>query len=174
MARNVEIKARLSDVARQATLARTLAGAEPEVIDQDDVFFNVPRGRLKLRTLTPRRGELIFYERPDACGPKTSSYQITRTDEPEKLASVLTAAYGVGGRVVKMRRLWIVGRTRIHFDVVAGLGEFVELEVVLADGEDPADGEREARELMRKLDILPEHLIDGAYVDMIGILPADG
>ena len=49
MPRNVEIKARISSGA--ALLPRALAFAEdpPQLIHQDDTFFNVPHGRLKLR-----------------------------------------------------------------------------------------------------------------------------
>ena len=45
------------------------------------------------------------------------------------------------------------------------LGEFVELEVVLRESELPADGEAEARLLMRKLGINEIDLLEGAYVD---------
>ena len=65
MARNVEIKARLSDYEDTARRARELSPSEPVVIAQEDVFFPCPSGRLKLRILGPEQGELIFYQRPD-------------------------------------------------------------------------------------------------------------
>jgi len=42
------------------------------------------------------------------------------------------------GGVVKQRTVYLVGRTRVHLDRVAGLGHYLELEVVLADNEDEA------------------------------------
>ena len=44
------------------------------------------------------------------------------------------------------------GRTRIPFDIVDSLGEFIELEVVLSDSEGSVPGEREAQGLMDRLE----------------------
>lgn len=168
MRRNVEIKARIDDETATRALVAALADGEPETIVQEDVFFATPRGRLKLRHLSPERGELIFYERPDRSGPKTSTYAIVATDRPRDLEAVLEAAYGIRGVVRKTRELYMAGRTRIHLDVVDGLGAFLELEVILADDEDPAAGEREARALMTKLGVETGRLVEGAYVDLLG------
>ncbi|HOC25571.1 MAG TPA: adenylate cyclase, partial [bacterium] len=56
---------------------------------------------------------------------------------------------------------------RIHLDRVEGLGDFLELEVTLAEDEPPAAGEAVARELMEKLGIRAEELIEGAYIDLL-------
>jgi adenylate cyclase class IV len=47
------------------------------------------------------------------------------------------------------------------------LGHFLELEVVLANGEPSDAGVREARELMEHFEIKPNQLIDDAYVDLL-------
>jgi len=67
-------------------------------------------------------------------------------------------AYGEIGRVRKHRTLFLVGRTRIHLDRVDGLGDFLELEVVLADDEPFETGVRETHSLMEKLGIQPSQL----------------
>jgi adenylate cyclase class IV len=105
VATNIEIKARLADPDRTARLAEALAGSPPEVIQQEDTFYFTPAGRLKLRVLAPDRGELIYYERPDAEGPKASNYEIFRTQDPAGLKSLLSIALGVRGIVRKTRRL---------------------------------------------------------------------
>ena len=61
----------------------------------------------------------------------------------------------------------MIGRTRVHLDAVVGLGAFMELEVVLADGEVEVAGEAEARRLMAGLGIENSALCEGAYVDML-------
>lgn len=167
MPRNVEIKARLAHVDMQHARAAQLAGAPPQLIQQEDVFFHVPRGRLKLRFLSPTHGQLIFYQRDDHKGPKTSRYELVETDQPHQLKAVLEAAYGIRSIVRKTRHLYQIGRTRIHIDEVESLGDFLELEVLLTDSESPSVGEREARELMQKLGICETQLVKGAYVDLL-------
>ncbi len=70
MKTNIEIKARVRDPEAFAAAARELSGSEPTVLEQVDVFYRAARGRLKLRTQTDGRAELIFYERADREGPK--------------------------------------------------------------------------------------------------------
>lgn len=167
MARNIEIKARIGQPAKLHAAAAALADRPAMLIEQEDVFFNVAEGRLKLRFLSPSRGELIFYRRDDISGPKTSTYSVVETDRPGELRALLGAALGERAIVRKQRHLYRAGRTRIHLDAVEDLGDFLELEVVLAESEPPADGEREAAALMAKLGVEARDLIEGAYVDLL-------
>lgn len=167
MAQNVEIKAYSADFVGQSDIARSLSDGEPTIIHQEDIFFNVPKGRLKLRVFSPDRAELIFYRRPNQQGPKISEYEISETKDPEGLKNILQSAYGIRNTVVKTRHLYMSGRTRIHLDKVDSLGEFVELEVVLSDTECIGDGEREAQTLMNKLSISQDQLIEVAYIDLL-------
>jgi predicted adenylyl cyclase CyaB len=167
MARNVEIKARIASVEELVPKAAAIADKGPVEIIQDDTFFSCESGRLKLRAFSKEEGELIFYRRADQQGPKESFYLRSPTSAPETLRDSLSLAYGEAGRVRKHRTLFLVGRTRIHLDKVEGLGDFLELEVVLAEGEPTGVGVREAHELMTKLGVDPSQLIEGAYVDLL-------
>ncbi|MBA4070850.1 MAG: adenylate cyclase [Gemmatimonas sp.] len=167
MPRNVEIKARIERVEALAARAAALADSGPTEIVQDDTFFTCAAGRLKLRQFADGTGELIFYQRADRHGPKASFYLISRTDNAESLRDVLSHAYGQAGRVLKHRTLYLAGRTRIHLDRVTGLGDFMELEVVLEDGESPETGVRTAHEVMAQLGVTPAQLVEGAYVDLL-------
>jgi predicted adenylyl cyclase CyaB len=167
MARNVEIKARIESVDSLFSKAAILADRGPIEITQDDTFFACPNGRLKLRVLSPTEGQLIFYRRSDQKGPKESFYLVSPTTTPDILRESLSLAYGQTGRVHKIRTLFLVGRTRIHLDRVDGLGDFLELEVMLSDGETMETGETIARELMDKLGVIPDQLIEGAYIDLL-------
>lgn len=167
MARNIEIKARIDSIEAVVPRAAAIATQGPERIEQDDTFFPCPNGRLKLRAFHAASGQLIFYARPDQAGPKESFYILSPTDSPDTLRDALTAAYGTGGRVRKVRTLFLVGRTRVHLDRVEGLGDFLELEVVLRDGEPAEAGVAEAHALMAQLGVAADALIDGAYVDLL-------
>lgn len=167
MSRNVEIKARIDDAGGLYARAAALADAGPEEIVQEDVFFTCGNGRLKLRLFGDGTGELIFYRRPDQPGPKESYYIRSATAAPASLCEALSLAYGQAGRVRKRRTLFLVGRTRVHLDRVEGLGQFLELEVVLEEAEDTDVGVREAHALLQRLGIGAGQLIDAAYVDLL-------
>jgi adenylate cyclase class IV len=73
--------------------------------------------------------ELMFYDRPDRDGPKLCNYEKCTLPAGSQIASVLSHALGVKGRVKKKRQLFMVGQTRVHIDHVEDLGTFMELEV---------------------------------------------
>ena len=167
MARNIEVKARVADLAEVAARARALASEGPVEIAQDDTFFGCAHGRLKLREFADGHGELIHYHRADSSDSKVSDYVIAPAADPRALREALARACGVLGRVRKQRTLWILGRTRVHLDRVEGLGTFVELEVVLAEGEPEAAGHAEAESLLAALGITQSQRVAGAYFDLL-------
>jgi predicted adenylyl cyclase CyaB len=167
MTKNIEIKARIASVESMLPIVVKLADQGPIEFVQDDQFFPCPNGRLKLRAFSEHDGQLIFYQRPNDAGPKTSFYVISPTASPNTLRQALSLAYGEGGRVSKIRTLFLVGRTRIHLDKVEGLGDFLELEVVLDKDEPHEAGVKIANELLIKLGIAQDQLIEEAYVDLL-------
>ena len=166
MARNVEIKAWIESVEALTPRAAALADQGPIEIVQDDTYFACPSGRLKLRAFSATSGQLIFYQRPDQAGPKESFFLISPTSSPDTLREALTLAYGQAGRMRKRRTLFLAGRTRIHLDRVEDLGDFLELEVVMADGEPAEAGVAIAHDLLAKLGIATTQLVERAYVDL--------
>jgi len=169
MAHNVEIKARLEPEALASVRAHAaeLSGGPPTIIDQLDTFFHAPTGRLKLREFGDGTGELIAYERPDETGPKHCDFVLAPTTDPASLKEALTRALGVRGIVQKTRELSLVGQTRIHIDDVNGLGPYLELEVVLGNGQTHEEGAAVAHELLRTLRIPDNALCAQAYIDLL-------
>lgn len=167
MPKNIEIKAFARDFDGIRQQAEALSDMPVEVIPQEDIFFHTKKGRLKLRLLAPNHGQLIYYVRPDQEGPKPSDYHIYETRDPERLRHVLELACGIRGVVKKTRYLYLVGQTRVHLDDVEGLGQFMELEVVLRPGQDVGDGQVIAEDLMRRLGVEKSDLLEGAYMDLL-------
>lgn len=166
MSKNIEIKAHIASAEALLPAVRAVADQGPFEILQDDTYFVCSTGRLKLRMFAPDRAELIFYRRASQTGPKESFYLRTPSSAPEELRELLTLAYGQVGRVRKHRTLFLHRRTRIHLDKVVGLGEFLELEVVMEEGEAPEVGVREAHELLERLGVQSSQLIEGGYLDL--------
>ena len=175
MPRNIEIKARVDSIPLLRSRTAAIATEGPTEIFQDDTFFACENGRLKLRAFPDGSGELIFYRRADAAGPKESFYVRSPTHDPNGLRETLALAYGVVGRVFKQRILFLVGRTRVHLDRVRDLGAFLELEVVMRDQEGPEIGMREAHDLMDRLGIEGGQLVEKSYIDLLEtVMPRPG
>ena len=169
MACNIEIKAKASDFEKQSQLAASLADGDPEHLVQVDTFFNVTSGRLKLREFADGTAELIQYRRPNTTKPTACNYLRYSADNPGLLREVLSGALGLRAVVRKDRTVYLVDHTRIHLDRVEGLGEYIELEVVLDTDTTSEEGVAIAHELMKKLEIGEEDLVEAAYVDLLEI-----
>ena len=112
MPSNVEIKARVPDLAGLQARAAALSDSPVQVLPQVDTFFTTARGRLKLREVGSGLAQLIYYVRPDQGGPRRSDYSIYETHDPSALKMLLSQALGARGVVEKTRYLYMIGQTR--------------------------------------------------------------
>ncbi len=169
----VEIKARSTTHAEQR---QTLldAGARFHGTDhQVDHYFRVPEGRLKLRRGTIERS-LIFYARGDQAGPKDSSVSLTRLfsdAEAADLAATLDRALGTWVTVDKQREIYFIDNVKFHFDTVAGLGTFTEIEAI---GDTPDEHDRLRRQVDHFVDVLQirfTDLVAHSYSDLLTASP---
>lgn len=106
--RNVEIKARITDIEYICKTANSLSGGPPTIIKQDDTFYRVNDGRLKMRFYADSSATLVRYSRDDRGGPKLCDYELLQfsASESEKaklLDEMLRKSLGSRGRVVKER-----------------------------------------------------------------------
>ncbi len=163
----IEIKARCSNLDK-ARAVLSGAGARRVGLDrQIDTYFEVARGRMKLRQGTIENN-LIFYSRPDGPAPKKSEVMLAPADNPELLRMLLSQALGVRCVVDKKREIYFHGNVKLHVDEVAGLGSFIEIEVIEESGNiDESEMRATCEEWMRRLDVRPEDLIAHSYSDML-------
>ncbi len=164
---NIEIKARCADLVHAAKVAADLGAYHSGVLHQIDTYFVVSEGRLKLREINGEESQLVFYQRPNASGPKSSHYQIHPIENPADLKQMLAAALGIWKVVEKHRQLYLFDEVRIHLDEVAGLGSFLELEGVVSENVAREETAGKVRKLMQHLAIVPDDLVELSYSDLV-------
>lgn len=169
MPTNIEIKLRVDDLDAVERQAASLADSGPETLIQEDVFFDVPHGRLKLRKFASGSAELIAYHRSDSDQVRESKWLASPIEDSSSLQEALAMTLGQRVIVRKHRTLYLIGNTRIHLDRVDELGEFVELEVVLESGEDHDTGRAIADDLIRQMGLENAQRISVAYADLISV-----
>jgi predicted adenylyl cyclase CyaB len=163
--RNLEIKVEVESLAPYRRRIAAAPGCErAAVLRQADHYFHVSRGYLKLRVVRGGASELIFYERPKRRGARESRYLKWPVSDPASALRLLAAALGVETVVRKTREVYLVDGARIHLDRVAGLGCFVEIEVLMERaGRGSAALMRGLCERLR----LPRKTTPGSYRDLL-------
>jgi hypothetical protein len=107
MSRNIEIKARLHDLATFRKRVVELPASGPELLLQRDTFYSVLQGRLKLRDFGDGTSELIYYQRPDKAGPKTSKYARTPIADATSMRQLLGQILETKAVVTKQREVFL-------------------------------------------------------------------
>jgi len=130
---NIEIKAKCADADAIRQILQDRQADFKGTDHQIDTYFNVPKGRLKLREGNIENS-LIFYQRSNVAGPKQSDIVITQTKPKSDLKNVLVTALGVKVVVDKRREIYFIENVKFHLDTVQGLSSFVEIEAIDDDG----------------------------------------
>ena len=167
---NIEIKARCGDLDHAHSVCREIGARFDTIEEQDDTFYTIPRGRLKLRRSSTLGAQLIFYIRPDQAAARSSEGVRIPVSGPEDLHRILEISLGTWARVKKTRHVYWLDNIKIHLDQVEGLGTFIEFEAVLSGiPEADRDMGRETQrifELMPRFGLRKEDLLAHAYADM--------
>ena len=130
---NIEFKAAAKEL---DVLENLLAQHNALFIGEDhqiDTYFNVQTGRLKLREGNIETA-LIHYERENFAGAKSSHVLLYQHLSDKTLKEILIKTLGIKVVVIKRRKISFINNVKFHFDTVAGLGTFVEVEAIDKDG----------------------------------------
>lgn len=164
---NIEFKAKAKDI---AALEAILLQHHPLFIGEDhqiDTYFNVQAGRLKLREGNIENA-LIHYEREDFAGAKSSHVLLYQHQPDKTLKEILIKTLGVKAIVDKRRKIYFIDNVKFHFDTVAGLGTFVEVEAIDKDGTIGKEKlQAQCDEYAALLGIADEDFCSVSYSDMI-------
>lgn len=164
---NVEIKARCKDAQKIRNYLSENSADFKGTDEQIDTYFNVSNGRLKLRQ-GKIENNLIFYERNNQAGPKSSNFNLVKIEEAKELKEVLAKSIGIKVVVKKKREIYYIGNVKFHIDEVPELGSFVEIEA----GNIQANLNREQLKeqcdfYMQVFEIKEEDLVEVSYSDML-------
>ncbi len=164
---NVEIKAICNDLEK---IRRILLERNAKLIGLDhqvDTYYRSSSGRLKLREGNIENN-LIWYQRPDQAGPKTSHCVLYKTEKDSALKAILHDAMGVMVVVDKEREIYFIDNIKIHLDQVKGLGTFLEIEAQSEEGDKSEELlHSQCVKLMDELGIRNEDLVNESYSDLL-------
>ena len=165
----IEIKASLRDVRAAEKILTDFNARFIGADRQKDTYFRVAEGRLKLRVGNIENA-LIYYKRADQAGPKRSDVTLYKTQPGDGLKDFLEQAIGVVSVVEKVRRIYFIDNVKIHLDEVVGLGSFIEIEAIDADGSIGIGRLREqCGRWMEAFGILQTDLLENSYSDMTAL-----
>ena len=164
--KNLEAKFRLSNHVEAEARATAIGYTLRAVLHQRDTFFRVANGKLKMRE--ENGGAVLIYYHRDESGPlMISNYEIVKVADPLRTLRILAAALGPIAVVEKVRILMMRDNVRLHLDKVTRLGEFGEIEAVIADGDDPERSRDAVNEILHALNVGKADLIDVSYFEML-------
>jgi adenylate cyclase, class 2 len=164
---NIEIKARSND---SSFIRERLKYRHAEFRGTDlqtDTYFNSPSGRLKLRE-GKIETNLIYYERDNRPGPKSSHFQLVKVEDAKGLREVLSRSLGIKVIVAKKREIYYIENVKFHIDEVQGLGNFVEIEAGNILANLPKERLREQCDFyLQEFNIQPADLVEQSYSDLL-------
>jgi adenylate cyclase class 2 len=164
--KNLEAKFRLIDLGQAEARATALGYTRRATLNQRDTFFRVAKGKLKLREENGS-AVLIYYHRSESGPLMLSNYEIVPVADPLRTLRILTDALGTIAVVEKVRTLMMRDNVRLHLDRVANLGDFGEIEAVIAAGDDPERSRAAVDEILAALGVRQADLIDVSYFEML-------
>ena len=167
----IELKARVPDLHAVREKLEGLGAQPVGTFHQIDTYFEIPKGRLKLReTEGENTAQLVYYERKNVAGPKGSEVFILEIYEPTVFKTVLRKIVRTKVTVDKIREILRYEGTQIHLDTVKELGAFIEFERRASSGAyATSEDQRMLEKMMKKLGVPPESLEKLSYSDLIAL-----
>lgn len=167
--KNLELKCRYPDLLSAKRLAGKIGAKYIGVLKQTDTYSKINSGRLKLRNINNREFELIYYDRPDKKTAGFCKYErisLSKADY-KKILNLLKKSKTISGVIKKARTLYLFKKTRIHLDKVAGLGKFLEFEIICKLPKDENQAPAKMKMLKEVFRIPNKNLISVSYIDLL-------
>jgi chemotaxis protein MotB len=111
---------------------------------------------------------LIHYHRSNVAGAKQSDVILYQHEPNAALKNALATALGIKTVVEKKRKIYFVENVKLHFDQVAGLGSFIEVEAIDKDGLIGIDKLKEQCGFYSDFfEISPNDIVAESYSDLV-------
>jgi len=166
--RNFEFKARVDNIEEYENKLLKLAPIFKGIDYQIDTYFNVSNGRLKLREGNIENS-LINYDRENISESKQSNIILYKHKPNIVLKNILIKQLGVKVVVDKQRKIYFINNVKFHFDIVEGLGTFIEVEAI--DTKEEFSLSQLKEQCDRYFDYFGldnSQLVDESYSDLVG------
>jgi predicted adenylyl cyclase CyaB len=165
--KNLEFKAKVNEIESYEQKLLTLDPEFKGLDHQVDTYFNVPHGRLKLREGNIEHA-LIQYNRENLPGSKQSDVILYQHQPDPALKEILTLQFGIKKIVDKKRKIYFVDNVKFHFDVVEGLGTFLEVEAIDKTSELSSEYLKSQCDYYKDFFGLKDaDMLEGSYSDML-------
>jgi len=165
--RNFEFKARVADLEKYENKLLQLNPAFKGEDHQIDTYFNVSKGRLKLREGNIENA-LINYNRENTADSKLSEVILYKHPSDKALKDILILQFGIKIVVDKRRKIYFIDNVKFHFDVVESLGTFIEVEAIDdADRYTTEELKQQCDHYYQYFGLAQSQLIDQSYSDLI-------
>ena len=127
--KNFEFKAKVDNIEEYENKLLKLNPIFKGTDHQIDTYFNVSKGRLKLREGNIENS-LINYDRENINDSKQSDIILYQHEPNVALKNILIRQLGVKITVDKQRKIYFIDNVKFHFDLVDSLGTFIEVEAI--------------------------------------------
>jgi predicted adenylyl cyclase CyaB len=160
---NLEIKLKLNSFEGKKKLLKQIGAKRVGLLTQKDIYYSHPPGLLKLR-IENGTSSLIYYNRDEKKINRWSEYYLLKFGK-ENPSEFFKRLFIIETVVDKRRELFIYDNTRIHLDMVKGLGKFLELETLIVNGK--ADAQKRFKFLIDSLKLDPSKQIKKSYRSLL-------
>lgn len=108
------------------------------------------------------------YKRRNSLGAKQSDVLLYRHHPDKSLKEILAKLFGIKVVVDKTRRIYFIDNVKFHFDTVAGLGTFIEVEAIDETGAIGLETlKKQCIRYFEYLGLVESDYVSNSYCDML-------
>lgn len=165
--RNFEFKAKVENLEKYEGKLLSLNPVFQGLDHQTDTYFDVRKGRLKLREGNIENS-LINYDRENISGSKQSEIILYKHQPDAALKNILALQFGIKTVVDKKRKIYFIDNVKFHFDFVEGLGTFIEVEAIdTKEAFTLEELQAQCDHYFEFFELTDQQIIDKSYSDLI-------